>query len=495
MSYIYDALLWVDAAGRILPWLASRYETSSDGLTYTFELRNGARWHDGMPVTPQDVEFTFDYYRSQGAALPPFVIIQPPAEIVAVKATGGPRVEVRLDKPLVTFVQNFAARLPIVPRPIWASIDDASQQSDLRVLVGSGPYRLESYTRGEGSYLYTANDDFFLGRPFVERIEMRPVDNELTALLAGEITAGGPRPTGATPDTLAPFLRDDSFGLIRGEPDLTVALYWNQTKGGPLGDLRFRQACALAIDRGDIVRRVVGGQGEAGNPGFLPPTHPFHVEVEQYPFDRAAANRLLDEAGYMRGDSGVRQGSDGRPLRFQTLVIPEVAPVVDLVKRALEEVGVELDLDPTDFTGMVAAMVRGDYELAIPLYGNLSGDPDFMRTVYSSRAPKVFLSAQGYANPEFDELADQQRYTADETRRRELIARMQDIVAADLPLVPLYYPTRFHIFKTDVFDQWTFTPTNGFLGGPYNKQLFVTGARTGGLEIRPTSPPPAASGS
>jgi len=188
MSYIYDTLLWTDASGRQLPWLASRVRRSSDGLTYTFELRDNVRWHDGRPLTPADVVFTFDYYAKQ--TLSPEIIAMPVPGIAEVKATGPRTVEFRLKAPIATFLGfGGAGAVPIVPKHIWESIDHAAMATDPKVLVGSGPYRLKSYSGGDGSYLYTANDDYFLGKPFVKRIENRPVGDPLTALKSGEIDA------------------------------------------------------------------------------------------------------------------------------------------------------------------------------------------------------------------------------------------------------------------------------------------------------------------
>ncbi|MCA1570395.1 MAG: ABC transporter substrate-binding protein [Chloroflexi bacterium] len=440
MSYLYDTLLWKDSTGDLLPWLASGFERSEDGLTYTFGLRD-------------DVRF-----------------------------------EVRLTRPVVTFLRSVAGALPIVPRHIWASVDDAAAASDLAVLVGTGPYRLQTYSQGEGAYLFTANDDHFLGMPFVERIEYQPVGDELTALMAGEIDAGGPPPLGgARPEALAPFGNDASFGVLDGPADATSALYFNLAAGGALADVRFRRACAMALDRDDLVERLLGGNGEPGNPGFLPPSHPSHHDVEQYPFDVEAANALLDDAGYARDGTGIRQGTDRRPLRFSLLVGNQApSPVAELLVGVFGVIGVELNPEGADPPTRDARTAAGDYDIALIGYGGLGGDPDYLREVYSSRVPRRFQSVSGYTNAEFDEIADQQLVALDDDERAQLVDRMQEIVAADVPLLPLFYPTSFHIFRESVFDQWYFTP-GGFanrIPTVYNKQVFITGLQTG-TEVRP----------
>lgn len=485
VSYLYDTLLWKDSTGALLPWLAGRYERSEDGLAYTFELRDDVRWHDGRPLTVDDVVFSFEYLESHPVS--PLQVAQP-HDIAEVRPAGGSKVQVRLDKPFVTFAEQIAGAVPVFPRHVWSGVTDPTGTQDLKMLVGSGPYRLESFSDEQGSYLYVANDAYFLGRPFVKRVEMRPVSDALTSLRAGDVDAGGPDVQGVTPDALAPF-RSDPFGVIDNPAGFAFPLYWNTSKGGALADVRFRQACAKAIDRQDIVRRLLKGNGAPGNPGFLPPGHPFHAQVEQHGFDPAAANRLLDDAGYRpSGPGGVRQGPDGRPLRFRLVVAALGSPaLVELVRSGLRAVGVEVNPEFKDLVRLFAAKLTGDYDMAITLYPGPSGpgpmgDPDYLRTIYSSRVGTGFHAVQGYANQELDDLADRQLVTFDQDRRKDLVARIQRIVARDVPVLPLYYSTLFFAYRSSVFDQWYYTPGGGFGPGvpePYNKHAFVTGQKTG----------------
>ncbi|MDQ3371154.1 MAG: ABC transporter substrate-binding protein [Actinomycetota bacterium] len=489
MILLYDTLLWKDAGGRLLPWLARRFERSRDGLTYTFELRDGIAWHDGRPLTAQDVAFTFDYFQRQ--ALGPLIIAQP-FGVRAARALDRLTVEVELELPAVTFLESVAGAVPIIPRHVWASIDDAPGAQDTDVLVGSGPYRLESFSLGEGTALFVANERYFLGTPFVERIESLSVDNELLALQAGEIDVAETAPEGVPDDVLAPFRADDAFGVVSQTGGFTFPLLWNLARGGALGDVRFRRACALAIDRGEIVERLVGGNGVAGNPGFLPPGHPFHADVEQYPFDPQAANRLLEQAGYRRPTpAGVRAGADGRPLRVEILVGNSPAPpFLDLLVEGLAQVGIDLRPLAVDLPTLFGRLEEGAYEMALSLYPGPGGtapiaDPDTLRTFYSSRIEGRLQGARGYVDEEFDRLARRQLVTADREQRMNLVARMQRLIAGDVPALPLYYPTLFSAFRKDVLDQWYYTP-GGFAGGlptVLNKHVLVTGSRTG-LEIR-----------
>ena len=484
MSYLYDSLLWNDADGEVMPWLASEFDQSDDGLTYTFVLRDGVTWHDGRPLTPDDVVFTFDYFAAQ--TLSPQVIVQPSQQggVAEVVATGGQAIEFRLDAPDATFLEFVAAAVPIVPRHVWEPVPEAARATDPALLVGSGPYRLESYTSGEGAYLYTANDDYFLGTPFVERIENIPVGDELNALLAGDVDAAGG--SGLRPEVLAPFEADDAFDMLEGDPGaFQIGLYWNLAEGGALADVVFRHACARAIDRQNLVERLFGGNGTPGNPGWIPPGDPAHVEVEQYPFDLEAANQMLDDAGYTREGTGTRLDPEGQPLRFVLLTTSPPSPVADLVIASLAQIGVELSAEALDTPTFNQRVLGGDVEMSLIASGGMNGYPDYLRRVYASYT-RLTQHAQGYMNPEVDRLCREQLTTLDDDERQEILAEIQELVAADLPLLPLFYPTPYHIFRPETFDAWYYTP--GGLGGNIptatNKQAFVTGVPTG-TDIRP----------
>jgi peptide/nickel transport system substrate-binding protein len=387
----------------------------------------------------------------------------------------------------VTFAERVAAALPIIPRHVWRSIEDAPQAQSRAVLVGSGPYRLRSFSPGEGSYLFVANEHYFLGAPYIRRVELRPVDDELAALRAGEIDVARTGTEGVGADALRPFSSDDAYGIVRDPGGFTFPLIWNIGRGGALADVRFRRACALAIDRQEIVTRLIGGNGVAGNPGWLPPTHPYHSDVEQYAFDLAAANRLLDDAGYRRTSGTLRSDERGRPLRFSILTgNSPIPPVLDLVAQALKKIGVELKAQAVDLPSMFARLQSANDDMALSLYPGPGGttvtsDPDTLRTFFSSRFADRLQGAQGWMDPEFDALASRQLVTADIDERKRLVARMQEIVARDLPALALYYPTLFTVYRREVFDRWYVTP-GGFAGGlegVTNKQVLVTGSKTG----------------
>jgi peptide/nickel transport system substrate-binding protein len=488
MTLLFDTLLWADSTGEQLPWLASSYRASGDGLVHTLELRE-TTWADGRPLTARDVSFTYQYYRSN--TLTPFQIAVPRTDADVVP-TGERSVEFRLRQPDATFVQQVLGAMPIVPEHVWSTIRDPNGVETThrdQSLIGTGAYSLQSRNVSENTELYVARDGYFLGPPFVRRIEMVPAADPLAAVRIGQMDAAGTHAEGVRNEVLAPFRDDPEFGIVDRPDAFAFPLFFNISRGGALADLRFRRACLHAIDQGDMVHRLLTGNGRVGNQGWLPPSNPyFNPDVRQYPFDRAEAERLLDEAGYRRPrPGGPRTNADGSPLRY-VLYIPDGVPiaVAELIASSLRAVGVDIDLQRIDLIRLFGVKLQQSYDLLVTLYPGPagigpSGDPEILRGVYHSRPPNPFHKATGYANPEVDRLIDAQLRTVDVEERKRLVGQVQRIVADDLPVAVLYYTTLFHAFRKNVFDQWYFTPGGFGPGLPdvYNKQPYITGRKVG----------------
>ena len=489
MSFMFDTLLWADSTGEQMPWLASSHELSGDGLVHTLELRE-ANWHDGTPLTTDDVLFTFDYFDSR--ILSPLSIAAP-RSIAEVHAVGERAVEFRLSQPDVNFEQAVLGSLPIIPQHVWADVDDPQAYRGEDAFVGTGPYRLVDRDDAQGRLAFDANDDFWLGPPYVERIEMVWHDStqEPRAVAAGTLDGGQAPVEGVRDEVIEPFRQDSAFEVLEQETAFAFPMFWNAAQGGALADLQFRRACLLAIDREDIVERLLTGNGAPGNPGFLPPGHPYHVDVEQYSYDPDAANELLDEAGYPMGANGMREKPDGSPLSFRLSTHDTVPPALpELIASNLADVGIGVEQEIVDLVSLFGMKTQGTYDILMYLYPGpvgttTNGDPDMLRPVFHSEPPNQLYAAQGYDNPDLDVLLERQYTMRDEDERRAVVAEIQEIIARDLPMCIIYYTTMFFVYRREAFDAFYYTEGGFGPGIPdaYNKHAFVTGRRTG-MEIR-----------
>jgi len=472
-SLLFDTLAWRDASGQTIPWLATDWTVSNDGKTWTFNLRDGVHWQDGQPFTADDVVFTFEYGKAHPDA--GWFMVQL-GEVESVEKVAENQVAIHLKRPFAPFLQTVAEALFIIPKHIWEKVDDPKAYMEPDAFIGTGAYRLVRFSKEEGTYLFEANPDFFLGEPYVRRLEFVPISDESMALLNGDIAAFD-KFGGVNEEMLAPF-RKPPFQIKQAPGEWGMFLYFNLEKDTPLKDVRVRRAIAHAIDRQALLDRVLLGFGDKGNPGFLPPANPwYNPNVPDYPYDLEKAKALLAEAGY-----------DGRPIQlaYSPDWIMASPRVVEILKAGFDAVGLKVELVTMDQATIDAAATEGNYEMLITGFGGLGGDPDQLRRMFASFSKmKGFSRARGYQNHEFDQLADAQVAMVDPAERRKAVDRMQAILAEDLPVIPLYYTARVVVYNADVFDNWYYTP-GGFGGGvpmPYNKHQFIVG-RPEGLEIR-----------
>ncbi|GAC1327195.1 MAG: ABC transporter substrate-binding protein [Chloroflexota bacterium] len=481
LSYIFDTLIWHDANGYI-PWLAKDWSLGSDGLTWDFTLRPNVKWQDGQPLSAADVVFSFEYLREK-----PNPWWASALDLVdKVEQTSDTSVRIVTKRPYAPFLTTVAASIVILPQHIWANVADPRTFTGPTAFVGSGPYRLSQYDAAQGTYLFDANPDFFLGAPFVKRIELVPAPNELIALQQGQIDAGGASTQDIpTDEVLAPFSKDPArFGVLTGSMEWTMGLFFNMSRGGPLADVRFRQAVAYAIDWQDLVNRVLQGKGQPAMQGQVAPTSSwFNPNVDQYPYDAARANQLLDDAGYSaRGADGMRMTADGKPLAFELDFTDWDSPRnPELLKSYLMRVGINVVPKAMERNARDAAATEGRYEMILVGFGGTGGDLDGLRARFDSHSQaRSFTRVQGYANPRFDELATQQLAETDAGRRKQMGDEMQAILADDVPMLSLYVPQSVWLYRKGTVDDWYFA--YGWYGGGTNgayKQLFVTGQKTG----------------
>ncbi|MDP8927016.1 MAG: ABC transporter substrate-binding protein [Actinomycetota bacterium] len=477
-TYLFDTLLWKDPSGRFVPWLAERWERS--GTEYRFTLRPHLQWHDGRPLTAGDVVFTFEYL-TEGPGAATGVIQLHGLDRIREVVADGPQVTFRLVHPYAPFLEWVAGRMLVLPAHVWGHVDDPEGFRGEGTVMGSGPYTLAACDEAAGRYLFTANGSYFLGSPYIRRLEFTPVADQLEALRRREIDAALFITDRAFPSTnqLGEFHHPRYRSSI-APGEWMLALHFDLRRGFPFTDRRFRHAVAHAIDRRQLVRQLLGDLGEAGSPGGMAPAHPLTPpDLPTYEHDPGRARGLLDEVGLADRSSGIRELPDGSPLRLRLHVGPWHRRAADLVRDHLRAVGLSVAVVPLAPSAAEAAAVVGDYDMALLGYGALAGDPDWLRIRLSQGSQeRTPAKVHGYLNPRFEDLAARQAAEADPSVRDRLIRDMLRLVAEDLPMVPLYVPHQLEISATKhVFDAWRSTPGGvwGGFPGPFNKCVFISG--------------------
>lgn len=467
---VYDTPIAVTEAGEYVPELATEWEVSDDGLTWTMTIRDDATFHDGEPLTAEDVAFSVEVYRDNEGFpfLPsyaaPFVEVEAPDETTVVLTT---------EEPINTF-EPYMAFIYVVPEHIWADLDDPVAFEN-EEMIGSGPFRLTEFTRNESAQL-EANTEYWGTAPNVDGVIFQTISNpdaRVTALTTGEVDAITEFPPTAVPtlqntENVTVHIADVAAGGSLSDIFFNVVEDENCPEDGvcsghpALKDLAVRQALAMATDKQQLIE--VGTLG-TGSPGLslVPPGlgEYFASDVEDWAYDPAAANAMLDEAGYEDADDdGIREclpDQDCETLTFRYNYADDIdsAPrEAELIQSMWNEVGVQIDiqgLDPDTLTSVCCPAF--DYDV---IYWGWGSDPDpgfLLGVALCSEIPTGF-SETGYCNPEYDELYDQQAVEQDVQARVEIIHEMQRILVEDVPYIIPYYEQSIQAWRSDRFVGW-----------------------------------------
>ena len=479
-SFIFDQLTWPDSTGVQKPWLAKSWTTSADGKTWTFTLRSNATWQDGQPLTSQDVLFSYQYdMTGPGAKL------RPVAKSIAAVSAPDPATFVitlkTVDPVLLDEIGGFSGVF-IIPQHIWASVTDPAHFQGPPSLVGSGPYQLTSFDLSAGNYQFTAYNNFYLGKPVVQKVDLVSLPSTADPLLAlsnNQVdAASAPNTGGGAPQSEVTSL-NQKFTQLTAPGEYNVAYHFNLAAGFPYNSQQFRQAVAYAINRTDIVQREVGGQGVPGSVGGLGPANPWlDKNLTPYNYDPAKARSLLDSIGLKAGANGVRTMPDGSALTVPLLTSSTDLDFAQFVKNYLSAVGLAVNIQAVDQASSDSADAAGKYSTAVIHYGGLSGDPSTrICGTYSpvGKALTSFSGAQGYNNPTVNALCAQLGATLDHATRQSLANQLQQAINTDVPLMPLYIPNQVAFVNTKVFTAWAYTPACPPCGTSESKFMLATG--------------------
>ncbi|MBX3143954.1 MAG: ABC transporter substrate-binding protein [Trueperaceae bacterium] len=466
MALIYDQLFLLDTELIPQPWLAESLEI--DGLDYNIVLREGLRWHDGEPITADDVAFSIGYYKTH--VLGRFTTNA--NKVASVQVHDERSLTITLSAPDAVYVQIALADLPMLPEHIWSSIDEPRQATADKT-IGSGPYKLAEY-RTDQFYRLVANTDYWGPAPTFDTI-IAPVIRDETAtfqaLLAGEIdVASRVVPAGV----VSTFSSRNDIELAQGAGFASTILIMDITQPG-LNDVEVRRVIAGSIDYDQLIDIVLLGYGTAGVPGFLHPATPFANpatgEHQRITADEAASR--LEAAGWTRGADGVYANSAGDRLDFEFLAPsnnPTRLRAAELIAQSLNAAGVRVTVRAMEADALTELAWPGfdvsagrNYQIAIfgwsapvnaqaNLRGLLHGDP-----------AKGTLNLSGYANEEADGLVDAAAVTTDEAERRALLYAAQERLAADLPLIPVFYQDGIYAYRPAAYSGWTFMAGQGII--------------------------------
>jgi peptide/nickel transport system substrate-binding protein len=419
---LFDGLLQRDDHLDLAPDLAEKWEMP-DPQTYVFHLRHNVRFSNGQLLTSADVKFTFDSIRT-GAVK---TAKRGAYALVDSITTPDPWTAIfHLSAPYASFPLNLTRQaVGIVPQNSGA---DFAQH-----LVGTGPFRVVSIIPDD-QILVERNPSYFAGAPTLARVRFRIVPDALTRALELRKGSGDLESNSLPPDTVAGLARDPSLEVTRA-PGTALAYICFNFDDPILKHRRVRQALAYATDRDALIKYLLHGQARPAA-SLLPPNHwAYDPNVQQYNFDPARANSLLDAAGFPRGPDGIRFH-----LELKTSTDESTRTLAAALQDQWHRVGVQLDLRSLEFATFYADITRGSFQLYTLRWLGANLDPDIFDYVFNSKKmPPAGANRGHYRNPQLDALLEESRVTADEAKRKKILAQIQEIIATDEPYINLWY--------------------------------------------------------
>ncbi len=425
LSFVFDTLTWKDEK-QIIPWLGTRWETAPDGKSYTFTITSDATWHDGQPLTPVDVAFSFGYYKEH-----PFNWMSSDVVESAETDSDG-TVTFSLSHPAANFLEEIAGIVPVIPKHVWSPVSDPTKFSDASALIGSGPYVVMEHDATAGAYRLTASGSYFRGTPGIAELQQItiPKQTELQQVQKGDADVSQ-----STDASIVDILANDPRLKVDVTKPLSVVRMAVNTEQAPLDRKEVRQAIMYALDREQIAKTITKGPAITNGVAIVPPGTPwFNPDVAQYPFDPEKAKALLN----------------GETFAVDLLADPN-AREPELMAQMLEAVGITLNVKQVDVATRLQLLSDGNFQMALTGHIGIGGDPDYLRRWYAGEEANAFAKGSVFKNAEYAQLGEEELAQLDPEKRKAIVFQMQEILAEELPTLVLYHRNFYWIYNADVF--------------------------------------------
>ncbi|HAV78351.1 MAG TPA: hypothetical protein DCX53_13470 [Anaerolineae bacterium] len=461
---VYDTMYQLQLDGSFKLSLAESLTVSDDSLTYTYKIRDDVKWHDGQPLTAEDIVFTYDLYATTDGYpwMGDYTYY-----FESVEATANNEVVITLSEA----IPNIDAQLVflyVLPKHIWENED--GYEFENTAMIGSGAFKMVEYKPNEFVHL-ASNTDYFGDKPKIDEVIFQTFEN--SDALVQAIKTGQVDMITEMPNTAVETLRAEAnVEVVAGAPfapgvtDIIINQVTPENcppddgvcSGHPaLLDRNVRLAMAHATDKQKIIDVVLLGLGTPGT-ALLPDGLGiwYNSSLKDYAFDTAQANQILDDAGYADTDgNGVREMPDGsRDLTFRiswpsdSIDSPRMA---ELLSEMWGAIGIKLEAQALDADALTAVCCPAfDFDIILWGWGS-DPDPNLLLSVMTTDEIPTGSSETGYSNPEFDALYLEQAVELDQQRRVDLVWQMQEIVHNDVVYIIPFYSQNVQAYRSDRF--------------------------------------------
>lgn len=435
---IFNGLVKYDKNLTLVGDLAESWDISEDGLTITFHLRKGVRWHDGVPFTANDVMFGYE------------TIIDPNTRT----AYAGDFLEVKKAYILDKYTFSVSYDKPFAPAlGSWGNLvvlpvhllkgKDINTSSLSRYPIGTGPYKFKSWKTGEKIEL-VSNHDYFEGRPYIDGYVCRIIPDLATTFL--ELKTGGIDRMGLTP--LQYKRQTDTYKIKRNFNKYKYLTFGYTYVGYNLTnpkfkDKRVRQAISYAIDKKEIIDGVLLGLGKIATGPYKPGTWQYNPNVKRCPYNPENAKKLLAEAGWKDTDNDGILDKEWAPFEFTIITNQgnaQRAQCAEIIQRRLNAVGIKVKIRTIEWAAFINDFIDKRNFEAVILGWSTGPEPDIYDIWHSSKTGPKELNFISYKNKRVDELLLKGRHTFNQEERKKYYFEIQEILAEDQPCTFLYVP-------------------------------------------------------
>ena len=457
----------------IQPGLAESWTESPDKTFWTYKIRPGLKWSDGVPLTAKDAAYTFN--RIINGTFEKVNYGNYVGNITKAEAPDDTTLILRVDKPS-PIMEKLAVY--ILPEHVYSKIDETAIQSfkdeptDGKPVVGAGPYLTAERQVGQFTRM-VANPNFYRGKPAVDEVVFKFYANPDAlgqALRKGEIDYADSLESNVF-DSLADVPNIKRLSAVySGFNELAFNTGAATIDNKPIGDgnpllkdKRLREAIGWSIDRKALVEKVLGGHGSVGSTLIPPMYADWHLSPpNEVSYDPDKARSLLDAAGYPLGPNGVRQDATGAPLKFRLFGRSDKAAskkAVEFIKNYLADIGVETTVTLIAEDALTEKIGQGEYDM-FEWGWVVEPDPGYQLSTFTCDKRSyedggsivANLSDSFYCNPEYDALFTAQSTETDPAKRIEIVKQMQQILYDDWPYAITYYYDNLVAYRSDRFE-------------------------------------------
>ena len=442
IQQIFDQLVEAEGDTEVHPGLATKWESSDDGLHWTFHLRD-AKFSNGEPVTAEDVKFSIERfadpkinvnYSTLGESIKDVEVVDPKTVTINLD---------HVDAPFLDNIAMFAAA--IVPKKVVEEVGDKEFGEHP---VGSGPFELKEYVRGQRTVLQRNPSYWREGEPYLDEVVFEYVPDSNTRVL--KVRSGEAQVADAVPYNQVTALEGTEGLEVQSADTFSWTSIFLNLKKPPLDDEKIRQALNYATPKEEILESVLFGHAEISNSN-TPKLKYWDESVQPYPFDIAKAEQLMAESSSPDGFDIELTIPSGEPAVQQT---------VEILKQEWAKLGVTVNIVPKEFGAMFGAWLEGKGGMSatfppLALSSDTLSDDEIVAITLD---PSAGLNALGtsYDNPKVNKLIKQAKGTLDEEQRAQDFAEIQQIALDEAPAVPLFFTQSLTAVGDEVKDFQTF---------------------------------------